>query len=344
MGRIGADRCPTNKLFAENVAFHETLGHAHEHGEAFKGRFIVHMRKEIDAFDPAAFLRTNGLLPAGASIRIQRLAGGYQNEVFRALGEGVDWVVKRFRPQSDLTLFPNDAAAEARALQMLGAAGLAPCFVHFAERTDAGPVLVYEFYAGAIWLGGDVASIAAMLARLHALPADGFRLAPTAPLTILDEGGRFVAVLTDPVRKQDLAALRPAPVAMPSAARLSLIHTDTGPGNIVSGKEGLRLIDWQCPALGDAAEDIAAFLSPAFQILYDCQPLDAVRREDFLRAYGDAAVVDRFLTLEPFFNWRMAAYCAMRVEQYRTPRPDASAAYQRAYDALAVLLRRGDAS
>lgn len=44
---LGEIKLYTNKLFAENVAFYEALGYAHEREEAFKGGFIVHMSKKL---------------------------------------------------------------------------------------------------------------------------------------------------------------------------------------------------------------------------------------------------------------------------------------------------------
>jgi aminoglycoside phosphotransferase (APT) family kinase protein len=298
------------------------------------------MRADISppiSFDPAAHLVARTLLPAPANVAARRLAGGYQNDVFRVQGHGIDWVVKLFRPQTELTLFPNDAAAEARALAQLGVAGLAPRFVDFAV-TASGPVLVYEFYAGPTWHGGEVASVAAMLARLHKLPARGFRAVAQTPQAIIDDGRRFLEALDDTESRQLLCALLPAPIDLP-AAPPSLIHTDAGPGNIVLGADGLRLIDWQCPALGDPGEDIAAFLSPAFQILYGCAPLEAAQRDAFLHAYEDEVVTDRFRRLEPFFAWRMAAYCAWRAVQYGPARPQAAAGYRLALEALVGQLR-----
>ena len=62
----------------------------------------------------------------------------------------------------------------------------------------------------------------------------------------------------------------------------------------------MRLIDWQCPALGDPAEDIACFLSPAMQVIYGAGPLDAARerqlrvRESFQRYLGEGLYVAGF--------------------------------------------------
>ena len=40
------------------------------------------------------------------------------------------------------------------------------------------------------------------------------------------------------------------------------------PGNLILGEKGLRLIDWQCPAIGDPIVDIMMFLSPGMHEIY----------------------------------------------------------------------------
>ena len=107
-----------------------------------------------------------------------------------------------------------------------------------------------------------------------------------------------------------------------------LIHTDFGPGNLIAGAHGLKAIDWQCPASGDTAEDLAAFLSPAFQILYGRTPLTAAEEAEFLAAYDEADTIERLRCLRPFYDWRMAAYCAMRQANLAISRPDASERYR----------------
>ncbi|MFB0994862.1 MAG: phosphotransferase, partial [Paracoccaceae bacterium] len=93
-----------------------------------------------------------------------------------------------------------------------------------------------------------------------------------------------------------------------------LIHADMVAGNIIVGPEGLRFIDWQCPAVGDPAEDLAMFLSPAMQALYRGKPLQAAEAADFLNAYPDQEVVKRLHELLPLFHYRMAAYCLWRAQ------------------------------
>jgi aminoglycoside phosphotransferase (APT) family kinase protein len=285
-----------------------------------------------DSFDPSAFLVARGL--AGVPASVEPMAGGYQNQVFRVRGTGFDWVVKRFRPSAEVTLFPNLPDAEALALERVAAWGAAPQPVAYVPDGVAGPVLVYEFYEGQYW-ASDVAEVARLLRVIAGIDADGFRHVPLVPRDILAQGDSFAAACPPSVRRR-LQDARSRSVEMEPGPR-TLIHTDFGPGNLIAGAHGLKAIDWQCPASGDAAEDLAAFLSPAFQILYGREPLTAGEEAAFLSAHGDGETIRRLHRLRPFFDWRMAAYCAMRQANLSASHPAASERYRLA--ALALLER-----
>ena len=281
-----------------------------------------------EAFEPIAFLRAVGLHPGG-DLRAKPLSGGYLNAVFRLRGDGLDWVVKRFAVDQPPSLYPNLPGAEHLALQRLSPLHAAPRPVAFFPG-DA-PVLVYEFFTGEEW-AGDLAAVAALLRRIRRADISGFRDVPMQPRDILDQAEIFVAHCSAEFQDR-LRAVRPAPVTVPEVAR-SVIHTDLGPGNLIAGAEGLIAIDWQCPAAGDPVEDLVAFLSPAFQILYGKTPLSVAEEQSLLAEYGDDAVVARLAILRQFYDWRMAAYCAMRSEQYAVTRPAAAARYRVAHAAL----------
>ena len=289
------------------------------------------------AFEPSTFLVRSGLTDA-RDLSVQPLSGGYQNQVYRVRGPALDWVVKRFSPSAEVGLFPNLADAEAMALQRLGGSGAAPRPIAFLADEQGAPVLVYEFYEGRSWYG-DVEQVAGLLRTIAAVDGDGFRLVPMTPRDILEQGDVFVAVCPPPVQQRLLAA-RPQSVEIAPGPR-RLIHTDFGPGNLIAGAEGLKAIDWQCPAAGDSAEDLAAFLSPAFQILYERAPLTEAEETALLAAYHDDETVDRLRQLRPFFDWRMAAYCAMRQIHFATSRPDASERYRLSTNALLERLGMG---
>jgi len=290
----------------------------------------------VSGFDPAQFLVDHRLIEA-QELSIEPLAGGYLNQVYRVRGAQIDWVVKRFRLSSELGLFPNLPAAEAMALERLAAIGAAPSPIAFVGGDTIAPVLVYQFYAGEPWNGG-VAQVSHLLRRVAQIQPTGFRAVPMTPGGIAEQGDAFAAVCEADMRRR-LAAARPVTIDIGPGPR-RLIHTDFGPGNLIVGKEGLKAIDWQCPAAGDPAEDLAAFLSPAFQILYGRPPLTIGEERALIAAYDDEATIARLHLLRPFFDWRMASYCAMRRDYYAETRPNFSARY--ALATAALLARLGE--
>jgi aminoglycoside phosphotransferase (APT) family kinase protein len=284
-------------------------------------------------FDPVVFLIEQGLL-RDRSVTARPLTGGYLNQVYRVRDVGIDWVVKRFMPETELALFPNFPADEAEALKRASAHGLAPKPIGFFPGEN--PVLVYEFCEGEVWAEG-IGAVARLMRRLRGVDAAGFRPVPMSPAEILAEGDAFLAIV-EPEMRASLLAMRPAPFATDRVER-SFLHTDIGPGNIIVARDGnLVVIDWQCPAAGDPIQDMIAFLSPAFQILYGCTPLSGEQEAEFHRAYDDPATKERYDRMLPFYDWRMAGYCATRKLKYAETRPEASARYDRALNALLARL------
>jgi aminoglycoside phosphotransferase (APT) family kinase protein len=287
-------------------------------------------------FDPVAFVVEQGLTPKGVNgardLRADALTGGYLNQVFRLHGSGIDWVVKRFLPETELALFPNLPEPEHRAMSLANKLGLAPKPVAFIDRPDL-TVLVYDYVEGEMWRDG-IADVAHMLKRLRAADPSGFRSVPMTPEGILEEGEAFLPRIV-PERRRRMEAARPKPIRV-GAVKPVLLHTDIGPGNIIveQGTGRLVVIDWQCPAAGDPVQDAIAFLSPAFQILYSREPLSAALEAQYFAAYDDAEFKARYDAVLPFYDWRMAGYCAMRIDKYATSRPAASERYTRAFEAL----------
>jgi len=283
----------------------------------------------VTSFEPLGFLARHGLAdPQG--LTAAPLQGGYQNQVFRVRGPKVDWVVKQFHPAAEITMFPNDAVTESFALKRLAPHGVAPRPVAFIEDEDK-PVLVYEFYPGRPW-SGDLAAVAGLLRRLMRIDVEGFRQVSITPDELLAQGDLF-ARHTPAAARGRLLAARPQPIEV-APVRRRLVHTDFGPGNLIEGADGLIAIDWQCPAAGDPAEDLTAFLSPAFQILYGRAPLTAAQEQALLAAHGDPETLDRLRHMRRFFDWRMAAYCVMRQYNLASTRPAASESYRQATNAL----------
>lgn len=226
------------------------------------------------------------------------LAGGRSNRLWRVGG----YVVKLHDAGAVSPLFPNDAGAEARALSLFAPMGLSP------ELADAGADwVIYAHVDGKVW-SGDPAPVALLLHRLHhaTVPQGSFRALPNGSAALLDQARRMATDLDlpPPPADPDLPPVEPRPV-----------HADAVAGNVILGPSGARLIDWQCPGLGDPAEDLATFLSPAMQWLYTGRTLTDAQREAFLLAYPDRETVARFLALEPLFRWRMAAHCAWKARR-----------------------------
>lgn len=281
-------------------------------------------------FDVLDALRRQGLLTDRADPTVTPLAGGFWNDVFRVRGAGIDWVVKHYRAGKGESLFPILPDAEASVLSALSGFGVAPDPVAF-FRAGA-PALVYQYWPGTPWRE-DVLPVADLLRRLHAVPTEGlqgFRPLPIGLEEILAQGDDLLrAILRDDLAAR-LRLLRPTPVDGPSLRRPSLVHTDVGAGNLIVGAGGIRLIDWQCPGIGDPAEDAWAFLSPAFQILFNHAPLTRDEREAFVKAYGEEGTVARLAFLSPSFAYRMAAYCCLRRRELADRDPALSDRYRRA--------------
>ena len=93
-----------------------------------------------------------------------------------------------------------------------------------------------------------------------------------------------------------------------------LLHTDVVPGNLILGDEGLRLIDWQCPAIGDPIIDIMMFLSPGMHEIYGSGKLSMKDYETFLMSLTPK-LRNRYNRIGPLYHWRLAAYCFWKAEQ-----------------------------
>ena len=266
---------------------------------------------------------------SASSASLKLLTGGFWNKVYRLrTGDklGLDWVVKQFVQVPVNPMFPILPEAEYAALQFLQGRACAPNPVAFIADSPAGSLLVYEYIRGSSW-DGRLDAAAKLLARVHRIPVDAFarnafRQLATEPADLLGHAQRMLdchaTAVSDSVR-----ALFPSGTLQikTPVGRPSLVHTDCGPGNMVSSPEGLRLIDWQCPGIGDGLQDVVTFLSPAMQILYGYPVLTQEQERQFLQAYVTAlddpaantpTVQARLAGTRAAHHYRFAAYCAMR--------------------------------
>lgn len=264
------------------------------------------MAEAAFGIDQAAdFLSSHGFAPP---FEISVLRGGYWNLVMKVTSAEGRFVLKRYREVLPNSLFPNLPEAEATALERLQGLGVAPEPMGFWPEEK---ILVYGYAEGDLW-SGDLAAVADLLRRKERAAPAGFRQVPWRPKDILEQGDGLLARCGDDVLSAHLRSSRPQPIDIAPPDKMSLIHTDIGAGNLVGSGENLRLIDWQCPAEGDLAEDVYAFLSPAFQILNERMPLAGT--DGFFDALAMPAVCQRYRALRPYFAFRMAAYCCLRYQ------------------------------
>ncbi|WP_118135384.1 phosphotransferase family protein [Oceanicella sp. SM1341] len=260
---------------------------------------------------PAALLRVlegAGLGPVRAGA-FAPTTGGNTNLVWRWQARGGALGVKLVQPGADTPLFPNDPAAEFAALRALEGTGLAPRPVALCP-VGAGRAVIYRWVEGRTWDGAPE-PLARLLRRLHALPPPGgLRAMPADPLA---HGAAMLAGLGSDSRRAALEARRPEHPPGPAGPAVFL-HADPVPANVVLTPEPL-LIDWQCPARGEAAEDIAVALSPGMRRVYGGPPVSAAGVQRFLEAYADPAATRRYTALAPALHWRLAAYCLWRAMQ-----------------------------
>lgn len=259
----------------------------------------------------------------------RRFGGGYSNSVWLVrMADGRRLVAKHYARDHERNndYFPNCPADEAEALRRLGPAGLAPSLSAFEpESAEHRALLVYGYAEGPLWQDGTPA-VADLLGRVHAVPLPpAFRRVPASAQAVVAHGERMNA--RGPRSNARLDALKPR-MAGNDEPPLALIHTDCGPGNIVVTGAGLVLIDWQCPAAGDAAEDIACFLSPAMMALYRRAPHGADAAAAFLDAYRDGGAVARYRAKAAAFHWRIACYCHYRAQELEAAEPETSARYR----------------
>ena len=306
-----------------------------------------------------AVLEAHGTLPVQPkdALSLELLTGGFWNRVYRLRSKenaSLDWVVKQFVQVPVNPMFPILPTAEHAALQFLQDQECAPKPIAFIADSPAGSLLVYAYVQGSSW-NGDLEAAAILLARVQSIPIDAFamdafRKLPTDAIALQNHAQAMLqvhqSVLSDSVHE-----LRPPVSTQPAHPhrRGVLVHTDCGPGNMVSSPQGLRLIDWQCPGIGDGLQDVVTFLSPAMQVLYGYPVLTAAQEQQFLGAYF--AALDerpkdaqktraRLHSVRSSHHYRFAAYCAMRTQDTATSDERTSRLYGVALQAEIQILHR----
>ena len=235
--------------------------------------------------------------------------GGRTNKVWRLKGE-TDLICKLYLQTKTNPLFNNSPEAEYRCLLWLDGSQIAPKPYKYL-RTPFGEVLLYDYIKGQIWFH-DVDTVSELLTRIrkHKCPK-GLRVLSNLPSDIKQTGFEIINKLNN-YHKDKLINICPE-VSIPDIEPV-LLHTDVVPGNLILGDKGLRLIDWQCPAIGDPIVDIMMFLSPGMHEVYGSGKLSMKNHEVFLMSLT-SDLRNRYNNVGSLYHWRMAAYCFWKAEQ-----------------------------
>ena len=235
--------------------------------------------------------------------------GGQTNKVWRLIGEE-DLICKLYLETGNNPLFKNTPEEEYRCLLWLEGSNIAPKPYKFL-KTPFGEVLIYNYIKGQIW-SHNVDSVSELLTRIrkHIYPK-GLRVLSNLPSDIKQIGLEIINELNS-YHKNKLIKICPD-VSIPDIEPV-LLHTDVVPGNLILADEGLRLIDWQCPAIGDPIVDIMMFLSPGMHEIYCSRKLSMKEHETFLMNLT-SKLRNRYNILAPLYHWRLAAYCFWKAEQ-----------------------------
>ncbi|WP_407493722.1 phosphotransferase family protein [Pseudooceanicola sp. MF1-13] len=244
------------------------------------------------------------------------LHGGRTNRLWQVECSAGAFAVKLYHQAAATPLFPNDPAAEFSVLKSLQGSTLAPEPLALI-RGDFGTALIYTFVAGFGWSGS--AKLAGLLHAVHQQPTPaGLRMLPSGSDALLAQAKAILGQCKGDVNDvfESLETLGSGS-KVPSVEAPGLIHTDPVATNIIETDSGLTLIDWQCPAIGDACEDLGIVLSPFMQRSYLGRLLSAAEQAELLAAYPDKETTRRYRQLAPFFHLRMAAYAKWCIDAGR---------------------------
>ena len=253
------------------------------------------------------YLCSQGILSNQTIWHVQ--TGGRTNKVWRLEGE-TDLICKLYLETKTNPLFNNTPEEEYRCLLLLDGSDIAPKPYKFL-KTPFGEVLLYIFIKGETW-SHDVEAVSELLTRIrkHKHPK-GLRILSNLPSDIKQTGFEIINKLNS-YHKNKLIGI--CPDVTISDIEPIFLHTDVVPGNLILGDKGLRLIDWQCPAIGDPIVDIMMFLSPSMHEIYGLGKLSMKDHEAFLMCLS-SELRNRYNIIGPLYHWRLAAYCFWKAEQ-----------------------------
>ena len=271
--------------------------------------------------DLNTYLVAKGAIADGQNWQVQ--SGGRSNFVWRLVESNL---ICKLYNTADINnpFYPNDPAAEWACLTALHKTAMTPR-PKMAMQTPFGAVLLYHYVAGQSWQN-DTAPVAHLIEQIHATPAPPEVKIAHTPLQMMRDTQQILHDISCDKTDgglRDFIPLLSAPLHAPMYKSITnpvLTHTDIVAGNLICDKTRpktpLCLIDWQCPALGDGAVDLASFISPAMQTLYRGTPLSPDETARFLTTFTDQNLVARYHQLAVLYHWRIAVYCHWRVVKH----------------------------
>jgi len=218
-------------------------------------------------------LKAGGFLPPDAAPQLESLTGGVSSDVFRLDGPDGPVCVKqalaKLRVAADWRAPVERSHYEVEWLKTARPfAGDAVPQVLFEDQ--AASLFVMSFYDPAthsVWksdLAAGVVDVAfagqvgRMLAAIHAGAAGSPEIEARFPTTALFEDLRLAPFLRRCAEVHPLLADRLVALAdRTAAARITLVHGDVSPKNILHGPNGPVLLDAECAWYGDPAFDLA---------------------------------------------------------------------------------------
>jgi thiamine kinase len=213
-----------------------------------------------------ALAHVPGLEQGQAALRVERLAGGSVNEVFR-----VDSSVGRFALRLDGPAWRRpgvDRQRELRLQRAAAAAGITPSLI-YADASREG-LLISVFESGRLWTGADYEDVRSLrrlgerLYELHRLPAP--EVALFDPWQVAQEYVRVIqSASSPPVSAQWLREgldrlQRECARVKETAVGACIVHGDLTQANLLEGSR-LWLLDWEYAQLSDPFMDLACVLA-----------------------------------------------------------------------------------
>jgi aminoglycoside phosphotransferase (APT) family kinase protein len=232
----------------------------------------------------APYLRERGLIAPQEAVDVRELSGGVSSTVLliHPQGDKADFVVKQALPQlkvqQEWLCSPERIGREVETLEICGrllanetAAGLRVPTLILADRANYCYAMTAAPQGHKTWkellLGGsaDPALAAACGTLLGTLHAGSWRNREIAQR--LDDRQYFDALRLDPYYRRvaqvhpDLAPVLTALIDEAYSTRLSLVHGDFSPKNLLVASGEIWLIDFEVGHFGDPAFDLGFFLT-----------------------------------------------------------------------------------